>query len=131
MNAKIQQYIEKLAQSSLETLNETPRKRPAPAEPTDVVDPAKRAKLGADDNASAFRAPPLPPGPNSVANLFTLTEDKALSAFDVTQLPVDLVVPITIAMFSKINQSVLGQAIAVSLLLLLRPGHFLMTNGMR
>ena len=55
--------------------------------------------------------PPLPPGPVSHAQLFTLTGDRGLSSFDVTQLPIDLVVRITLPILHHIDQSALDAAI--------------------
>ena len=57
--------------------------------------------------------PPLPPGPVSVAQLFTLTTDEGLTSFDVTQLPIDLVVKITLPVLQRINQQALDEAINV------------------
>lgn len=54
---------------------------------------------------------PLPLGPTSVAQLFTLTSDAGLSSFDVTQLPIDLVVRITLPVLQQINQASLDEAI--------------------
>lgn len=55
--------------------------------------------------------PPLPPGPVSHAQLFTLTGDKGLTSFDVTQLPIDLVVRITLPLLHRIEQSALNFAV--------------------
>ena len=60
-------------------------------------------------NRSNF--PPLPPGPTSIAQLFTLTEDEGLSSFDVTQLPIDLVVKITLPVLYRIDETLLDNAI--------------------
>lgn len=55
--------------------------------------------------------PPLPPGPNSIAQVFTLTPDPGLTGFDVTQLPIDLVVKITLPVLHRIEQPHLEEAI--------------------
>lgn len=55
--------------------------------------------------------PPLPPGPVSHAQLFTLTGDKGLTSFDVTQLPIDLVVRITLPVLHRIEQPALDAAV--------------------
>ena len=57
-----------------------------PAEATDGLNEAKRQRLMVPETY-----PPMPPPPNSVAQLFTLTEDKMLHQFDVKLLPVDIV----------------------------------------
>ncbi|KAL1957994.1 hypothetical protein VTO42DRAFT_5206 [Malbranchea cinnamomea] len=108
---RMQQYIERLAQSRNEILaEETLKKRPAPTEPTDMVDSAKRARLGAE-TPPQLRIPPLPSGPISYAQLFTLTEDAGLTSFDVKQLPADLVVKITVPLLAKVDGEALDQAI--------------------
>lgn len=61
------------------------------------------------DRANPFA---LPPGPTSVAQLFTLTTDVGLSSFDVTQLPIDLVVRITLPVLRQVNQVSLDEAIS-------------------
>lgn len=53
--------------------------------------------------------PSLPPGPISVAQLFTLTTDPELSEFDVTQLPMDKVVGMTL---QALQQPSLDEAIS-------------------
>ncbi|KAM5442913.1 hypothetical protein MferCBS31731_001785 [Microsporum ferrugineum] len=107
---RIQQYIERLAQSHNEILEEASRKRALPAEPTDVVDSAKRARLGLE-TPPQHKIPPLPPGPTSFGQLFTLTEDVGLTSFDVKQLPVDLVVKIIIPVLTRVGGEALDQAI--------------------
>lgn len=89
--------------------DETSRKR-GPPEPTDGLDNAKRIRLGAEVQARPQPAP-LPPGPITVAQLFTLTNDTDLTMFDVTQLPIDLVVRITLPVLHGIQQSYLDAAI--------------------
>ncbi|KAJ9326167.1 hypothetical protein DTO027B5_5228 [Paecilomyces variotii] len=107
---KMQQYIDRLSQSRLDVFDETSRKRGLPAEPTDGLDNTKRAKLGAD-TPPIFKIPPLPPGQISYAQLYTLTEDVGLSTFDVKQLPIDLIVKITVPVLGRVDQGALTQAI--------------------
>jgi symplekin len=109
----MQQYIERLAQSRNEIFEEASRKRALPTEPTDVVDSAKRARLGVD-TPPQLKIPPLPPGPTSFAQLFTLTEDVGLTSFDVKQLPIDLIVRITVPVLGRVDPESLDQAIGVS-----------------
>jgi len=94
----------------MEIFNEPSRKRGAPSEPTDGLDNAKRARLGAGITDRP-NIPPLPPGPTSFAQLYTLTSDEGLTSFDVHQLPIDLVVKITLPVLYRIDHSVLGEAI--------------------
>ncbi|KAI9722592.1 MAG: hypothetical protein M1812_001523 [Candelaria pacifica] len=111
---RIQQYVERLMQSRIDIFDEGSRKRAAPSEPTDGLDNAKRARLGADISTpshTTLSIPPLPPGPTSIAQLYTLTSDQGLATFDVQQLPIDLVARITIPVLHRIDQGSLEQAI--------------------
>jgi symplekin len=56
----------------------------------------------------------LTPGPHTIAELFTITTDQALTAFDVAQLSEDLVVKIGITILQRINADTLNQAVEVS-----------------
>ena len=108
----MQQHIDRLQQATLDVLGES-RKRGPPVEPVDELDNAKRARLDAQ-TPPLLKVPPLPPGPTSFAQLYTLTEDTGLSSFDVKQLPDDLVVKIVVPMLAYIDQGLLDQAIDVS-----------------
>ncbi|EEH46366.2 RNA-processing protein PTA1 [Paracoccidioides brasiliensis Pb18] len=107
---RIQQYLDRLAQSRNDIFDETSKKRPLPTEPTDLVDSAKRARLGVD-TPPQLKIPPLPPGPNSFSQLFTLTDDAGLTSFDVKQLAADLIVNITIPVLSRVDPEALDQAV--------------------
>lgn len=112
LGGRIQQYIDRLSESRLDIFDEVSRKRGLPAEPTDGLDNAKRARLDAE-TPTLIKVPPLPPGPVSWAQLFTLTEDVGLSTFDVKQLPIDLIVRITVPVLARVDQSAMNQAIDV------------------
>ncbi|KAI4243778.1 MAG: hypothetical protein L6R42_010659, partial [Xanthoria sp. 1 TBL-2021] len=107
---RIRQYIDRLAQTRFETFDEGSKKRGLPSEPTDGLDNAKRMRLGAElpDRSGP---PPLPPGPVSHAQLFTLSGDRGLTSFDVTQLPIDLIVRITVPVLHRIEQTAVDAAI--------------------
>lgn len=107
---RIKQHVERLIQARNEIFDESSRKRSLPVEPTDGLDNAKRARLGAEVQSRA-QPPPLPPGPTSIAQLFTLTSDADLTRFDVTQLPIDLIVRITLPVLHGIQQPHLEGAI--------------------
>ncbi|KAF3397806.1 mRNA cleavage and polyadenylation specificity factor complex subunit pta1 [Penicillium rolfsii] len=107
---RMQAYIERLMQSRLEVTEEASRKRGLPVEPTDGLDHAKRARLDAM-TPPLLKIPPLPPGPTSYDQLFTLTQDTGLSSFDVKQLPPDLVVKIVVPLLAQVNPSLLNQAV--------------------
>lgn len=104
-----------------EILDAEPTKKRGPPEPTDGLDPVKRQKLGAVAPPIApapekpkLIVPPLGPGQHSVADLYTITEDKGLQGFDAGMIPQDTVVKIVVAILSKIDGELLKQASAVS-----------------
>jgi symplekin len=112
---KIQQYVERMLRSRADIFDEASRKRGHP-EPTDGLDSAKRQKLGAQITSPAaprLRVPPLTPGPHTIAELFTITTDEAIKAFDVAQLSEDLVLKIVITILQRIDTDTLHQAIEV------------------
>ena len=90
---KIDAYLVRLNQSRSAIFTDTlSLKRPAPSEPTDGLDDAKRIRL---TGGTPRRYPHMPPPPNSSAQLFTLTDDMGLTSFDVKALPVDMINTIT------------------------------------
>lgn len=115
MALRIQQYVERLIRSRTEIFDEAHRKR-GPAELVDGPDPAKRQKVGAAVAAPITNLviPPFSPGPHTIAELFTITQDKGL-IFDVAQIPEELVASIGVALMSQLDEGLLNQAIKVSL----------------
>ncbi|KAL8912559.1 MAG: hypothetical protein Q9172_007484 [Xanthocarpia lactea] len=107
---RIRQYIDRLAQTRFEIFDEGSRKRGPPNEPTDGLDNVKRIRLGAE-LTDRPGPPPLPSGPVSHAQLFTLTGDRGLTSFDVTQLPLDLIVRITVPVLHRIEQPAVDAAV--------------------
>ncbi|KAE8150982.1 hypothetical protein BDV25DRAFT_171762 [Aspergillus avenaceus] len=108
--SKMQQHIDRLMQSRQEAVDDSSKKRGLPTEPTDGLDNAKRARLEAE-SPPLLKVPPLPSGPISYAQLFTLTEDAGLSSFDVKQLPVDLLVKIVVPLLARVEPSTMYQAV--------------------
>lgn len=108
MAAKIDSYLLRLNQSRIAIFAETPSlKRPAPNEPTDGLDDTKRIRL----TGASGKFPAMPPPPNTLADLFTLTQDAALKAFDVKLLPSDIVTTIATALLQHIEQGSLSEAV--------------------
>ncbi|KAI9842309.1 MAG: hypothetical protein M1838_003178 [Thelocarpon superellum] len=103
---RIQQYLERLVRLRIDIFDDAHRKRPAPSEPTDGLDSSKRARLG----AARLSVPSLPPGPTSYAQLYTITDDEALSSFDVQQLPAEMVVQITLTVLRRLDKGLLEEA---------------------
>jgi symplekin len=109
--SKIDAYLIRLNQSHSSIFAEAHSlKRPAPSEPTDRLDDAKRIRL---TGVAPRKYPHMPPPPNSFAQLFTLTEDKGLTSFDVKVLPVDMINTITSLTLKHVDQNALDEAIAV------------------
>ncbi|KAI9694538.1 MAG: hypothetical protein M1822_000154 [Bathelium mastoideum] len=110
---RLEQHVQRLQQMRQELDGGGNRKRAAPAEPTDGLDQAKRQRLGAQIATPAQPGPfpPLPQGPISIAQLFTLTQDAGAKSFDVQQLPIDLVVRILVPIIGAIDKTKLDNAV--------------------
>ena len=107
--AKIDAYLVRLNQSRAAVFQETPSlKRPAPSEPTDGLDDAKRQRLAA---GPPRRYPHMPPPPNSFAELFTLTEDQALMSFDAKLISVDMINPIAALLLQHVDNQALEEGV--------------------
>lgn len=126
MANRIKVYVDRLIQTRMDVFEESgSRKRGMPSEPTDGLDNAKRRRLGAELPERADTAP-LPPGPNSWRDIYTLTKDPALANFDVNVLPLDLMMKITLPVLQRIDHQVLNQAIdqvRTRWLSIIKPGH--------
>jgi symplekin len=105
---KIDAYLVRLNQSRSAVFADTQSlKRPAPIETPDGFG-VKRARL---DGTTKY--PPMPPPPNSSAQLFTLTEDSAFMNFDVQILTEDMVRTITHLTLYHLDPNSLTEAIEV------------------
>ncbi|KAK0883043.1 hypothetical protein LTR87_003269 [Friedmanniomyces endolithicus] len=121
MAARLQQRTEQLRHSLIEVFSETgPGKRPAPDEPTDGLDNHKRMRTeqGIANGPTAQQQqsqpgyiPPLPPGPVSYAQLFTLNADSSAAGFHVEAIPLHLVNQLVPALLASIDQQRLTAAI--------------------
>ncbi len=111
MAGRIKVYVDRLIQARMDIFDEgSTRKRELPSESTDGLDGAKRRRLGAGLPERADYAP-LPPGPNSFKDLYTLTKDPAFTNFDVTPIPLDLMTRIVVPVLQKVDQQAFDQAI--------------------
>ena len=102
--------MDRLARVRLDVFDEGSRKRGPPNEPTDGLDNNKRRRLGAE-LPERPEPEPLPPGPVSLGQLFALTKDPALAAFDVTSLTLDIMIKIIPPVLVRIDQQALDQAL--------------------
>lgn len=111
MAGRIKVYVDRLIQARMDIFDEgSTRKRGLPSEPIDGLDGAKRRRLGAGLPERASYAP-LPPGPNSLKDLYTLTKDPAFTNFDVTPIPLDLMTRIVVPVLQRVDQQAFDQAI--------------------
>jgi symplekin len=100
-----------------EVFDESNRKRAAPSEPTDGLDPAKRQRLEAQPQSRTppLTAPPLPPGPVSWRELFTLDPQGSTANFDVQAFrDPEQLLSILVPVLQRVDGSKLEQAITVS-----------------
>ncbi|KAF2836325.1 hypothetical protein M501DRAFT_267523 [Patellaria atrata CBS 101060] len=121
LGPRIQQAVERLQHTRLEMLEEANRKRPAPTEPTDGLDHAKRQRLGAEVTPAPNTHSSIPPQPSqppqppqgrtTIAQLFTLTQDKGSASFDVRAIPIDVVNNLLIPILSSIDKNKMNNAI--------------------
>ncbi|KAI5240449.1 hypothetical protein E4T43_06112 [Aureobasidium subglaciale] len=111
---RIQQCIERLRHTLIEVFDESCRKRAAPTEPTDGLSDAKRQRLNAQMPQPApptSQIPPLPQGPVSLAQLFTLTHDQGLRNFDVNVIPSNVILSIVAPLLKSIDKVKMDAAI--------------------
>ena len=106
LEQKIQAYLLRLQQSRTAFFSDSPSLK-RQADPTDGIDDAKRQKV----TGGQRKFPPLPPPPNTVAQLFTLTEDPAIQQFDVKYLPLELIDFTVPLLLKSIAQEHLDEAI--------------------
>ena len=99
-----------------DTLDDS-RKRPAASEPTDGLNTAKRQRLDAEVH-EPLQTPsphaPLPEGPVTLAQLYTLTQDENHKAYDVTPIPKFLLDRIIVPVLGSIDEGRLNNALDVS-----------------
>ncbi|KAK4696411.1 hypothetical protein P7C71_g1492, partial [Lecanoromycetidae sp. Uapishka_2] len=111
---RIKAYVDRMTQIRLDIFDEGGRKRGYPSEPTDGLDNNKRRCLGAElPGKEAPQIATLPPGPVSLKQLFTLTNDYDLTNFHVEVLPLDLMMNITLPILARVDQQSLNEALTV------------------
>lgn len=118
---RIQQHIERLKHNLNSAFSDTSNlKRPAPDEPIDGLNDLKRQRVNADitNGTSLLQQQPsghqpLPAGPVSLAQLWTLTNNQAATAFHVERLPPASVAQLVRALMPAISDQKLTAAINV------------------
>ncbi|KAM7224550.1 protein of unknown function (DUF3453) domain containing protein [Rhypophila decipiens] len=109
LTPRIQQHIDRLVRSRAEIFDEANRKRALVEQPQAGQGDAKRQKV--DGAVPQLQIPPLAPGPQSLAAVFTLTQNLGLQAFDVTQVPIGFASRISVRTLAGLDQQLLDQAI--------------------
>lgn len=107
---RIQQYLERLMASKAEVLDGGSRKR-AHADVASGLE-VKRQRTGPAQ--PTFQISPLGAGPHSLADVFALTQNAGLRAFDASQVPAALAAKISVNTIARIDNSILDRAIEVS-----------------
>lgn len=116
---RLQQHVERLRHSLLQAFSDASQlKRPASDDPTDGLDDAKRQRI---ENATASGTVPqqaiqasttIPHG-STVAQLFTLSEDKAATSFHVAAIPYNIVAQLIPPLMQSVDQAQFDQAINI------------------
>ncbi|KAI0025375.1 hypothetical protein F4780DRAFT_768252 [Xylariomycetidae sp. FL0641] len=107
---RIQQYIERLMRSRAEVFDETSRKR-ALAEQTEAAE-AKRQRIAAVSTQPQVEITPLGPGPHTLANIFTLTNNEGLKNFSVADVvPAPLAAKISVRTIGQLDTRILERAV--------------------
>ncbi|KAK5126963.1 hypothetical protein LTR85_008321 [Meristemomyces frigidus] len=119
---RLQQRTEQLRHGLIEVFSENGLgKRKVPDEPTDGLDDAKRRRIevtAANGTTPQQQPPPLPvhpplpPGPVTVAQLFTLTRDPSAAGFHVGPIPLHIVSQLVPPLLQSIDQRRFDDAIA-------------------
>ncbi|KAI4921527.1 hypothetical protein J4E85_008872 [Alternaria conjuncta] len=112
INGRIQQFLERMHRTRIEVFDESNRKRPAPVEPTDGLDPAKRQRLVAEPPSRTPSVQPLPPGEVSWRQLYTLNAEGSTANFDVQNFrDPEQLLRIVVPVLQSVNPQKLEQAI--------------------
>lgn len=114
VNGRIQQFLEHMHRKRVEVFDEANRKRPAPSEPTDGLDQAKRQRLVAEPPSRTPSVQPLPPGEVSWRQLYTLNAEGSTANFDVQNFrDPEQLLRIVVPVLQSVNPQKLEQAISV------------------
>ncbi|KAI1077081.1 hypothetical protein F5B20DRAFT_572410 [Whalleya microplaca] len=107
---RIQQYLERLMRSRAEIYDESSRKR-AMAEQADGSN-AKRQKTGTLPSQPQPEITPLKPGPHTLAEIFTFTNNEGVKNFNVSDnVPASLAAKISVTTIARLDSQFLDRAI--------------------
>ncbi|KAI1865442.1 hypothetical protein JX265_006411 [Neoarthrinium moseri] len=105
--ARIQPYLERLMQSRAEISEGVSRKR-ALTEQADGIE-AKRQRTA--PSLPNLQITPLPPGPHTLADVFTFTQNEGLRKFDVAVVPAPLAAKISVNTIATIDPGLFERAL--------------------
>ena len=106
MAPRIQQHVERMMRVVAEALDGSGKKRALEGQQPDGYD-AKRQRVG----AAQVQIPPLGPGPHTLADVFSLTDAAGLKAFDLSQVPSQLVAKLAVNTLARIDPQLLAKSI--------------------
>lgn len=113
-NPRIQQYVERLMRSRAELIDDAGRKRALADQQAVASGDAKRQRV-----ASGAAAPPPPQeipalghGPKSLADIFALTSNPQLRAFNASNVPLELAAKISVSTLARVDTQLLSRAIS-------------------
>ncbi|KAK3496966.1 uncharacterized protein B0T23DRAFT_309331 [Neurospora hispaniola] len=108
---RLNQQYERLQRSRLEIFDEANRKRALPEQAAAGYGDVKRQKTEGVAPQPPLRIQPLAPGPHTLAEVFSLTNNTGLQGFDVTVVPTSLTARINVRTLASLDQGQLDMAI--------------------
>ncbi|KAI8630416.1 hypothetical protein F5Y19DRAFT_46079 [Xylariaceae sp. FL1651] len=107
---RMQQHIDRLMRSRAEIFDETNRKRTMVEQPSAVE--TKRQRTGTISSQPQIEITPLKPGANTLADVFTFTNNDGLKKFNVSDnIPAPLAAKISVRTIAQLDTEILERAI--------------------
>ncbi|KAF9876520.1 mRNA cleavage and polyadenylation specificity factor complex subunit [Colletotrichum karsti] len=111
MAPRIQQHVERMMRMRNEIFDEAGRKRAYEAQHHDGMEAKRQRMVPQVSNVPQIQITPLPPGPHSLGDVFTLTGSEGLKAFNVATLPTAMAAKISITTLLRTDQQLLAKAV--------------------
>ncbi|TDZ21949.1 mRNA cleavage and polyadenylation specificity factor complex subunit pta1 [Colletotrichum orbiculare MAFF 240422] len=108
---RIQQHVERLMRMRNEIFDEAGRKRALEAQQHEAMEHKRQRLAPQVSTTPQIQITPLPPGPHSLSDVFTLTGSEGLKAFDVGTLPASVAAKISITTLVRTDAQLLAKAI--------------------
>lgn len=112
-NPRIQAYVERLMRSRAEIFDDAGRKRALAEQQQAAYSEAKRQKMASEPAVVVPQASFAPPGPNSLAALFTLTDNVAFHGLDASQIPAPMATKLVVSSLSRLDPQELERAVNI------------------